>query len=189
LPVSRHTHMRRRAQHRQGLTMVRRTSRRYQCRTQHRQQPNPDPLIYTSRPSSTAFTQSLWGDRFNAMRDDVWSYKGDDESPSCIGHTAASTPQCRQGMTRTMNLRRPHTPQLDHPRPSTDSDSSTNPDLDWNHHRRAQDRRQSPKMRWFSCNDSAKQCTPLHQRKRLAEGGWLSALTKNHLKNRNANTN
>jgi len=75
------------------------------------------PLI---KPS----TQSPWGDRVDAMGDDVGSYKGDDNSHWQYTPTSSGYSSDREFMEAH--------PLPDHPTPWTDSDSSTDPDLDRN---------------------------------------------------------
>jgi len=85
---------------------------------------NPDLLMEPPSSSLPVSTQSPWWNRINAMWDSTLSQKGDNElhwpqySPTSSGYGSD-----REFMEMHM----------DHPRPSTDSDLSTDPDFDWNY--------------------------------------------------------
>jgi hypothetical protein len=89
--------------------------------------PRPNPASSTANPDPSVDRHG-----FNAMSDDDWSYKGDDESHWQYSSTSSGYDSDREFMEA-------HKLQPNHPLPSTDSDSSTNPDLDWNYLTNAED--------------------------------------------------
>ena len=88
--------------------------------------------VVRPNPASSTANQDPWGDHFNAMSDDEGSYKGDDESH--WQYTSSSS-----GYDSDLEFAEAHKLQPNHPVLSTDSDASTNPDLDWDYLTNAED--------------------------------------------------